>query len=113
MATLRAQDRLQPALLDRLTDDDPSARTETADARVINRNRLRELVLRDLGIFARYSQWDNQAGGGGDTQFSEWDVGFNYWLEEHVVLKVDYQFQDAPDNQQELEGLNLGVGWSY
>ena len=49
MATLRAQDRLQPALLDRLTDDDPSSRAETADARVINRNRLRELVLRDLG----------------------------------------------------------------
>ena len=49
MATLRAQDRLQPALLDRLTDDDPGSRTETVDARVINRNRLRELVLRDLG----------------------------------------------------------------
>jgi phosphate-selective porin len=71
------------------------------------------MLMRDLGVFARYSEWDNQAGGGGDTQFSEWDVGFNYWLEEHVVLKVDYQFQDAPDNQQELEGLNLGVGWSY
>ena len=49
MATLRAQDRLQPALLDRLTDDDPSSRNEAVDARVINRNRLRELVLRDLG----------------------------------------------------------------
>ena len=48
MANLRAQDRLQPALLDRLTDDEPDARVETADARVINRNRLRELVLRDL-----------------------------------------------------------------
>jgi type VI secretion system protein ImpF len=48
MATLRAQDRLQPALLDRLTDDDPGSRQETVDARVINRGRLRELVLRDL-----------------------------------------------------------------
>lgn len=48
MATLRAQDRLQPALLDRLTDDDPESRVETADSRVINRNRLRDLVLRDL-----------------------------------------------------------------
>ena len=48
MATLRAQDRLQPALLDRLTDDDPASRAETMDARVINRTRLRELVLRDL-----------------------------------------------------------------
>ena len=71
------------------------------------------LVMRDLGIFARYSEWDNQAGGDGDTEFSEWDVGLNYWLEENVVFKLDYQFQDAPANQKELEGLNLGVGWSY
>jgi type VI secretion system protein ImpF len=48
MSTLRAQDRLQPALLDRLTDDDVESRTEVGDSRVINRNRLRELVLRDL-----------------------------------------------------------------
>lgn len=48
MANLRAQDRLQPALLDRLTDDDPESAVETPDNRVINRNRLRDLVLRDL-----------------------------------------------------------------
>lgn len=48
MATLRAQDRLQPALLDRLTDDDPDNLAEAADSRVINRSRLRDLVLRDL-----------------------------------------------------------------
>jgi hypothetical protein len=71
------------------------------------------LLMRDFGVFARYSEWDNQAGGAGDTQFSEWDVGFNYWLVEHVVFKMDYQFQDAPANQAELEGLNLGVGWSF
>ena len=48
MANLRAQDRLQPALLDRLTDDDPHSKLESGESRVINRNRLRELVLRDL-----------------------------------------------------------------
>jgi len=48
MATLRAQDRLQPALLDRLTDDEPGSAVESTEARVINRSRLRELVLRDL-----------------------------------------------------------------
>jgi len=71
------------------------------------------MLLRDLGIFARYSEWDNQAGGAGDTEFSEWNLGFNYWLEEHVVFKLDYQFQDAPADQKELDGLNLGVGWSF
>lgn len=48
MSTLRAQDRLQPALLDRLTDDDVESKTETGESRVINRQRMRELVLRDL-----------------------------------------------------------------
>ena len=48
MALLRAQDRLQPALLDRLTDDHPDSLVESVDARLIRDNRLRELVLRDL-----------------------------------------------------------------
>jgi type VI secretion system protein ImpF len=48
MANLRAQDRLQPALLDRLTDDNPGSVQEATESRVISRNRLRDLVLRDL-----------------------------------------------------------------
>ena len=48
MALLRAQDRLQPALLDRLTDDNPDSQVESVDARVIRDSRLRDLVLRDL-----------------------------------------------------------------
>ena len=43
-----AQDRLQPALLDRLTDDDPTNPKETLEMRIISRNRMREVVLRDL-----------------------------------------------------------------
>ncbi len=49
MAGLGAQDRLQPSLLDRLTDHDPGNKTEALDARVLNRRQLREAVLRDLG----------------------------------------------------------------
>jgi type VI secretion system protein ImpF len=48
MTQARARDRLQPALLDRLTDNDPQASTEGSDARVMSRHRLREAVLRDL-----------------------------------------------------------------
>lgn len=71
------------------------------------------LLRRDLGVFTRYSEWDNQADGAGDTQFSQWTVGLNYWLVESVVFKLDYQFQDAPADEKELDGLNLGVGWSF
>jgi type VI secretion system protein ImpF len=48
MSTLKAQDRLQPALLDRLTDDDPTNPAETTETRIISRSRTREAVLRDL-----------------------------------------------------------------
>ncbi len=65
------------------------------------------------GVFARYSDWDNQAGGGLDTGYSQWDIGINYWLEEGVVLKLDYQRQDAPEGKDQLDGLNLGVGLSF
>ena len=43
-----ARDRLQPALLDRLTDEEPDKRTEPRESRVMTRQRLRQAVLRDL-----------------------------------------------------------------
>jgi type VI secretion system protein ImpF len=49
MADLRAaQDRLQPALLDRLTDEEPGKTQEPLEARVLSKRRLRQSVLRDL-----------------------------------------------------------------
>lgn len=49
MATPEARDRLQPALLDRLTDEAPGQRQEADDRRVMSKNQLRQAVLRDLG----------------------------------------------------------------
>jgi type VI secretion system protein ImpF len=43
------RDRLQPALLDRLTDEAPASRVEADDRRVMSKNQLRQAVLRDLG----------------------------------------------------------------
>jgi len=48
MAELTSQERLQPSLLDRLTDHDPGTRQEPLDARVLSRQQLRAAVLRDL-----------------------------------------------------------------
>jgi type VI secretion system protein ImpF len=49
MAELTPLERLQPALLDRLTDDAPEQTSEPREARVVTRQRLRAAVLRDLG----------------------------------------------------------------
>jgi type VI secretion system lysozyme-related protein len=48
VAALTPQERLQPALLDRLIDDDPSSTVEPREQRVLTKARLREAVLRDL-----------------------------------------------------------------
>ena len=48
MAGLGAQDRLQPSLLDRLTDHEPGSQVEAMEARVLSRRQLRDAVLRDL-----------------------------------------------------------------
>jgi type VI secretion system protein ImpF len=45
---LAPQDRLQPALLDRLIDDEPEKKVEPPERRVLSRTRLRQAVLRDL-----------------------------------------------------------------
>lgn len=41
-------ERLQPSLLDRLTDDDPTNPKESRDSRVIDLRQLRDILQRDL-----------------------------------------------------------------
>jgi type VI secretion system protein ImpF len=48
MAELVAKERLQPSLLDRLTDNAPGERTESREQRVMSYRQLRQSVLRDL-----------------------------------------------------------------
>jgi type VI secretion system protein ImpF len=45
---LTPQERLQPALLDRLTDDEPAKKLEPREQRVMSKSRMRQAVLRDL-----------------------------------------------------------------
>jgi type VI secretion system protein ImpF len=48
MAELSQKERLQPSLLDRLTDHEPDQRQESRDKRILSPSRLRESVRRDL-----------------------------------------------------------------
>ena len=48
MAELTPMDRLQPCLLDRLTDDEPEVSTESRDRRIVSLQRYKSAVLRDL-----------------------------------------------------------------
>ncbi len=48
MAELTQKERLQPSLLDRLTDDDRDHQQESRDKRILSPSKLRECVRRDL-----------------------------------------------------------------
>jgi type VI secretion system protein ImpF len=50
MAELTPMDRLQPCLLDRLTDNEPEVSKESRDQRVVSIRRYKRAVLRDLGM---------------------------------------------------------------
>lgn len=56
MPSVAPRDRLQPALLDRLTDDAPTQRSEPEQRRVMTRSQLRQAVLRDLGWLLNATQ---------------------------------------------------------
>lgn len=63
-----------------------------------------------FGVFARYNEWDNEAGDGTDSKKKQEDFGFNYWPHENVVMKVDFQRQSGAVND---DGFNLGVGYMF
>ena len=67
----------------------------------------------EFGVFARYSQWDNEAGDSSDSEQRQYNVGFNYWPNPDVVLKADYQEQDNESNADEEDGINLGIGYQF
>ncbi len=48
MVELASRERLQPSLLDRLTDDAPDRRRENLDQQTLSMQQLRRAVLRDL-----------------------------------------------------------------
>ena len=65
----------------------------------------------NIGLFARYAMWDNNAGDDRtDTSIKQLTIGANYWLHPQVVFKIDYQNQSGAADE---DGFNLGVGYSF
>jgi type VI secretion system protein ImpF len=50
VAELSPKERIQPSLLDRLTDDEPDKKRESAEKRVLSVERLGEYVRRDIAF---------------------------------------------------------------
>jgi hypothetical protein len=71
----------------------------------------------DLGLFARYSSWDerNQLTGAHRFEdFEQFTAGLNWWPHDNVVIKFDAQWQDANGQvDRSLDGINLGLGYQF
>ncbi len=75
------------------------------------RGRLWE-IPGEFGAFVRYNVWDNNAGSSNNTEFTQYNAGFNYWPIPDVVLKFDAQQQDN-DSAKNDNGFNLGIGYQF
>jgi phosphate-selective porin len=70
-------------------------------------------VTDQVGLFARYSEWDNRAGDDDDSSRKrQVNAGVNWWPHEQVVVKADYQWQDHEDGRNQ-NGINLGLGYEF
>jgi predicted porin len=62
-----------------------------------------------FGIFARYAEYDNNAGNSDDSSKDQTNIGINYYLHENVVLKADWEEHGDSDKN----GFNLGLGYQF
>ena len=67
-------------------------------------------VNEKVGLFARYSEYDNEAGNADLTKVKSSSVGINYYLHESVVLKADYEDLGG---SKDSKGFNLGFGYQF
>jgi phosphate-selective porin len=66
-----------------------------------------------LGLFTRYSCWDNRAGSALVNSGKEQaNFGVNWQPREQVSVKADYQMQFNEDGKG-LDGVNLGLGYEF
>ncbi len=72
-----------------------------------------DLAGHQLGAYARYEDIE---GARTRDRFDQWEVGFNYWPVDNVVLKVDYRTRDhdeSSDSGRDFDGFDLGVGYQF
>ncbi|MBA6302267.1 porin [Colwellia sp. MB02u-14] len=68
------------------------------------------MLNEDVGAFARYAQYNNEAGLSGSDAVESTSVGVNYYLHENVVLKADYE---ELGGSKDSKGFNLGFGYQF
>jgi hypothetical protein len=69
-------------------------------------------ITPQVGVFARYNEWDTRAGNDGvDTVNEQTNFGVNYWPIPQVVLKADFEKRETAAG--DVDGFNLGIGYIF
>jgi long-subunit fatty acid transport protein len=66
-----------------------------------------------LGFYSRYEEI---AAARGQDNFSQWEVGFNWWPTENVVIKFDYRDRShdfESDYGRDFNGIDIGLGYNF
>ena len=67
-----------------------------------------------LGLYARYEEVE---GARIQDQFSQWELGFNWWPHSDVVVKADYRDRshdpEAEAENRDFDGFDLGIGYMF
>ena len=66
-----------------------------------------------VGFYTRYEEVD---GARDQDQFSQWELGLNWWPSDNVVIKFDYRDRshDLPGTSgRDFNGIDLGLGYSF
>jgi hypothetical protein len=64
----------------------------------------------EVGAFARYAEYNNEAGLSSSDAVESTSVGINYYLHENVVLKADIE---ELGGSKDSTGFNLGFGYQF
>ncbi|TAJ92579.1 MAG: porin [Gammaproteobacteria bacterium] len=75
-----------------------------------------DYTLGDIGVFLRYSVWDERNGVTPFRyqEFDQFAIGLNWWPHRNVAVKFDYQWEDADGDVDALrDGFNLGFGYQF
>ena len=105
MAELTPLERLQPALLDRLTDDEPlNQKPEPVERRVMAKRRLRDSVLRDLAWLFNTTRLEANADLSGAPHVRRAVVNFGLpALSGHSATSVDVAWLERAIRQAILD----------
>ncbi|WOH36930.1 porin [Thalassotalea fonticola] len=67
-------------------------------------------INEEFGVFARYAEYNNQAGDSSSDAVESTSAGINYYLHENVVFKADVE---ELGGSKDSKGFNLGFGYQF